>query len=492
MNTENGKPSTVVIFGASGDLNRRKLIPSLINLYRKDRLPTDFQIVGYSRRAWSDQDFHEELQKAFSTLAQIHIDKKEWSDFKQRIYHVQGGFDSVSDYQNLADALERIESVPCNRLYYLAVPPQYFVEILTGLSQVGLVSEEEGWRRVVVEKPFGSDLASAKELNQAIHSMLGEKQIYRIDHYLGKETVQNVLVFRFANTIFEPLWNRNYIDHVQITVAEEVGVMHRAGYYDGVGVIRDMFQNHLLQLLTLVAMEPPAAFEADALRNEKTKVLRSIRPVSEKDVGRHLIRGQYNGYLKERGVGSDSNTPTFAAMRLYIDNWRWQGVPFYLRSGKNLQTKTTEVIIHFKCPPHVMFPLTPGYEMRPNFLALCIQPDEGIHLRFEAKVPDTPADMRSVDMDFHYSESFEETVIPDAYERLLLDALNGDASLFTRADEIELAWEIMDPFIRVTPDSEAFKTHTYSPGGWGPSEADAFINADGRAWLLGCAEHAKE
>jgi glucose-6-phosphate 1-dehydrogenase len=362
---------------------------------------------------------------------------------------------------------------------------------LAGLSAAGLVSEEDGWRRVVVEKPFGSDLASAKELNQAIHSILDEKQIYRIDHYLGKETVQNVLIFRFANTIFEPLWNRNYIDHVQITVAEEVGVMHRAGYYDGVGVIRDMFQNHLLQLLTLVAMEPPAAFEADALRNEKTKVLRSIRPSSDNDIGKHLIRGQYDGYLNEEGVSPSSDTPTFAAMRLYIDNWRWQGVPFYLRSGKSLQAKTTEIIIHFQCPPHVMFPLPPGYEMRPNFLALCIQPDEGIHLRFETKVPDTPAEMRSVDMEFHYAESFGETAIPDAYDRLLLDALNGDASLFTRADEIELAWEIMDPFIHGPQDSETLKLHPYSPGGWGPDEADTFINVDGRQWLRGCAEHAK-
>jgi glucose-6-phosphate 1-dehydrogenase len=492
MNTQNGKPTTIVIFGASGDLNKRKLIPSLLNLFRKDRLPQDFQIVGYSRRAWSNQDFHEELHKSFAELAKIQVEDTEWSDFKQKIHHVQGGFDKASDFQHLADTLNVIEPESCNRLYYLAVPPQYFIDILNGLSMAGLVSEEEGWRRVVVEKPFGSDLASAKELNHAIHSILDEKQIYRIDHYLGKETVQNILVFRFANTIFEPLWNRNYIDHVQITVAEEVGVMHRAGYYDGVGVIRDMFQNHLLQLLTLVAMEPPAIFEADALRNEKTKVLRSIRPVSEKDVKQHLVRGQYDGYLEAEGVAPNSDTPTFAALSLYIDNWRWQGVPFYLRSGKNLQAKSTEVVIHFRCPPHLMFPLPPGYEIPANILTLCIQPDEGIHLRFDAKVPDTPADMRTVDMDFHYAETFGKTSIPDAYDRLLLDVLNGDASLFTRADSIELAWTIMEPFIHVPQDADAHKLHRYSPGSWGPDEADAFMNVDGRKWLRGCAIHTKD
>jgi glucose-6-phosphate 1-dehydrogenase len=341
----------------------------------------------------------------------------------------------------------------------------------------------------VIEKPFGSGLASAQALNQAIQQVLDERQIYRMDHYLGKETVQNILVSRFANTIYEPLWNRNYIDHVQITVAEQVGVEHRAGYYDGEGAVRDMFQNHLLQLLSLVAMEPPASFDAEALRDEKVKVLKSIRPIPADQVGLHAVRAQYRGYRDESGVAPGSQTETYAALRLYIDNWRWQGVPFYLRSGKRLAEKATEIVVRFKCPPHLMFPLPRDQEFTPNILALCIQPDEGIHLRTEAKVPDTVAEIRSVDLEFHYRDSFGSDAIPEAYERLLLDALHGDASLFTRSDHAELAWGLLDPIIAAWLASDDLPLAMYEPGSWGPLEAEEFLARDGRAWLRVCGEH---
>jgi glucose-6-phosphate 1-dehydrogenase len=310
-----------------------------------------------------------------------------------------------------------------------------------------------------------------------------------MDHYLGKETVQNILVFRFANAIFEPVWNRNYIDHVQITVGETVGVEHRAGYYERAGVLRDMFQNHILQLVALTAMEYPAAFEAEAIRNEKVKVMGAIRPFLPREALEHSVCAQYRGYLEEEGVSQESRIPTYAAARIFVENWRWQGVPFYLRSGKSLAKKTSEILIQFKSPPHVMFPLPPDYEVKSNILAICIQPDEGIHLRFEAKVPDTAADMRSVDMEFHYSDSFGPTAIPEAYERLLLDALRGDASLFARDDGVELGWRFVDPIVKAWESPRAPGLATYEPGTWGPGDAEELIARDGRAWVLGCAEH---
>jgi glucose-6-phosphate 1-dehydrogenase len=315
---------------------------------------------------------------------------------------------------------------------------------------------------------------------------LEEDQIYRIDHYLGKETVQNVLVFRFANSIFEPVWNRNYIDHVQITVAESVGVGHRANFYDGVGVLRDMFQNHLMQLLSLVAMEPPASFGANDIRNERVKVLRSIRPMKEDSIRQHSVLAQYDGYLQTEGVAESSRTPTYAALRLFIDNWRWKDVPFYLRSGKELEAKSTEIRIQFRSVPHLMFPMQSEASIRPNALDICIQPDEGIHLRFEAKVPDQAAEMRSVDMEFHYADAFGAGAIPDAYERLILDALNGDPSLFTRADTIELAWQFIDSAIAGWQGDGAPALASYEKGSWGPAQADDMLAGEGRHWSLGC------
>jgi glucose-6-phosphate 1-dehydrogenase len=344
----------------------------------------------------------------------------------------------------------------------------------------------------VVEKPFGTDLKSARELNSHLHKVVNEKQVYRIDHYLGKETVQNILFTRFANTIFEPLWNRNYIDSLQITVAEEVGVEHRAGYYDGVGVLRDMFQNHLLQLVTLVAMEPPASFKADALRNEKVKVLSAIQPIAGKIVAENTVRAQYRGYQNEKDVKPGSTTATYAALRLYIKNWRWQGVPFYLRSGKNMAEKQTQIIIRFKEPPLAMFPMPPGQKMTANMLVLYLQPDEGVHLRFEAKAPDTMAETRSVDMEFHYDESFGPTAIPEAYERLLLDALQGDASLFTRADEVEMAWSLIDPIAQAWETDQVPPLALYEPRSWGPAEANELLAKNGRAWMHEESSHMLE
>jgi glucose-6-phosphate 1-dehydrogenase len=478
--------TSIVIFGASGDLTHRKLIPSLFNLYRKGRLRGPFRILGHSKTAFSDDEFRRHLSDGVRAHAGFKYTDDEWGTFAGHVSYHRGTYESIKDFQSLGRALGANENEAGNCLYYMATPPGLFPQIIELLGKSGQLNEENGWRRVVIEKPFGIDLASAQSLNAQIHRALRERQVYRIDHYLGKETVQNILVTRFANTIFEPLWNRNYVDHVQITVAEEVGLEHRAGYYDGVGVLRDMFQNHLLQLVSLVAMEPPASFEASALRNEKVKVLASIQPPDIESVARNTVRAQYRGYRKEQGVSSDSTTATFAAVRFLIDNWRWQGVPFYLRSGKFLKDKVSHIAIQFKRPPHNLFKRTAG-PMRPNALMLYLQPDEGIHWRFEAKVPDTAADMRAVHMEFHYAESFEGTEIPESYERLLLDAIAGDASLFTRADEVETAWALIDPIIQAWNSPGKPGLGVYEPGSWGPPEAEALLAREGRSWMNAAA-----
>ena len=368
--------TTIVIFGASGDLAHRKLIPALFNLYRKKRVPEKFQIVGYSRRPWDDQQYRNEMEGAATEFCTFDYSYDEWLDFAEHLHYVSGDITSQDEFKILANKLVQLEPGPSDRMFYLATAPRFFLPVVETLHKLGMVDEAEGKRRVVVEKPIGTDLESAKALNEGLSRVLTEDQIFRIDHYLGKESVQNLLVFRFANAIFEPIWNRNYIDHVQITVAEEIGVGHRADYYDNVGVLRDMFQNHLLQLVALVAMEPPASFEADAIRDEKIKVLRSIRPIPAEQVAAETVRGQYRGYCESPGVADRSQTETFAALRLHIDNWRWQDVPFYLRSGKKLAEKCTEIAIQFKCPPVRMFPLPQDFEMTANILGMCIQPDE--------------------------------------------------------------------------------------------------------------------
>ncbi len=480
--------TTLVIFGASGDLVHRKLVPALFSLHQKGRLPEGFRLLGFSRTAKTDKRFRSELEEACCSGV---TPPETWPEFAAAVGYQVGDPGNPDDLRALDARLRSVETPGrANRLYYLATPPQVYLDAVRGLGLVGMVEETRGWRRVVIEKPFGSNLATARVLNDAVHRTLSEDQVYRIDHYLGKETVQNVLVFRFANSIFEPIWNRNYIDHVQITVAETVGVEHRGQFYDSVGVLRDMFQNHLMQLISLMAMEPPASFVAESLRNERAKLLAAIRPIPAAAASPDSVRGQYQGYRAEPGVRPDSDTATYAAVRFHIDNWRWQDVPFYVRSGKGLAAKTTEVYIQFKSVPHSMFPLPAGTHIAPNALSICLQPDEGMHLRFEVKVPDTTAGMRTVDMDFHYSDHFPPGAIPEAYERLLLDALNGDASLFTRADSIELAWALIDPILEGWQGPSAPPLEPYEPGCWGPPGAASFIRRDGREWTLGCGAHA--
>lgn len=475
--------TTLVIFGATGDLTSRKLVPALLRQQARGRIPGELRIVGVGRREYSSDAFGDQLLAAMQRLAGFSPPEDLWGEFRSKIFYLRADLGVPADYVSLAEGLERIDAGRRNRVYYLATAPSYFPQIIENLGARSLTGEGEHFRRVVVEKPFGHDLESALALNQRLHAVFHEHQIFRIDHYLGKETAQNILFFRFLNAIFEPLWNRNYIDHVQITVGEEVDVGHRAGYYDQAGVLRDMFQNHLLQLLALVAMEPPDRFEAEPVRNEKVKVLRGVRPMMTSD----CVRAQYEGFCEAPGVAEHSQTPTFAALKLYIDNWRWQGVPFYLRSGKALQTKVSEIIIEFKSPPHVMFDLPPDYRLTPNYLSLCIQPDEGIHLRFETKVPGSASELRSVDMDFHYRDSFGAEELPDAYERLLLDVLKGDASLFTRSDEIEAAWRLIDPLIQSLEREGGSAIASYPVGSWGPPAADALLTSAGRQWRLGCS-----
>jgi glucose-6-phosphate 1-dehydrogenase len=481
-------PSTasIVIFGASGDLARRKLVPALYSLFTKGKLPELFRIVGFARSDFDDSSFREQMHEAVRTYGDS-FQEDSWKKFATQLYYFQGQYDDDESLRLLQRRLEELEGGGAGRIYHLSVPPDLYAPIVEVIGRVGMATREGGWRRVIVEKPFGHDLQSARALNQSLRAVFGEDQIYRIDHYLGKETVQNILVFRFANTIFEPIWNRNHVSHVEITAAEQVDIERRGEYYDGVGVLRDMFQNHLMQLLALVAMEPPVSFDADALRNEKVKVLTSVRRQKTDILARNSVRGQYHGYADTDGVAEDSTTATFAALRLYIDNWRWQGVPFYLRSGKAMARKATEIIVHFQKPPHILFDSGRRGEITSNYIALCIQPDEGIHLRFEAKVPDTVAEMESVDMEFHYSDNFDGADMPGAYERLLLDALNGDAALFTRADEIELAWALIDDIIAGWTGTAAPPLSYYAPGTWGPAAADELLIHGGKQWTTGCA-----
>lgn len=484
--------TTIVIFGATGDLTQRKLIPALFNLYRKDRMPADFHIVGLAITEHTDESYRHLARESMRKFAASSLDAAPsgaWDEFAAHVAYSLGDVTEPADYQRLKDKLEALESGPADRLYHLAISPRFFAVVAEHLGAAGMARSEQAARQLIVEKPFGYDLASAQELNNALQSVFNEEQIFRIDHYLGKETAQNVLFFRFANTLFELGWNRDNVDAVQITVAESVDVGERVGYYDQAGVLRDMFQNHLLQLLALTAMEPPTSFEAGAIRNEKVKVLNAIRPIRPGEVAESTVRGQYAGYHDVNGVAEGSETATYAALRLFIDNWRWQGVPFYLRSGKALSEKVTEILIQFRCPPHLMFPLPEGEEIEPNTLSLCIQPDEGVHFRFQAKVPDTVVEMRPVDMDFHYAEAFGATAISDAYERLLLDAILGDPSLFARSDGIESAWRFIDPIIEGWESDTAPPLATYQRGSWGPAEADDLLAQTGHAWLRGCGVH---
>ncbi|WP_437594633.1 glucose-6-phosphate dehydrogenase [Sorangium sp. So ce1000] len=482
-------PAALVIFGASGDLTRRKLLPAVYNLSLSRLLTGGFAVVGVARRP--KPDFAKEMREAVAKYSRRPLEEASWSELEKGISYVQGSFDEAETYTRLAAELERLDAergTRKNRVFYLAVGPDQFAPIVRGLRAANLVappSHEKGapFQHVVVEKPFGEDLESARALNRDLLAHLAESQIYRIDHYLGKETVQNLLVLRFGNTIFEPLWSRQHVDHVQITVAEEIGVEGRGKFYEKVGITRDIVQNHALQLLTLVAMEPPSSWGADAVRDEKVKVLRTLRPIAGPDVLSSTVRGQYApgmvrgekvpGYTEEPDVAKDSTTETYVAMKLHLDSWRWGGVPFYLRAGKRLAKRVAEVVLHFKPLPHGLFKGAPGATEEPNALVMRLQPDEGISLRFAAKIPGSGIAIRGVTMDFRYGAAFGSST-PEAYERLLLDALRGDATLFTRADEVEAQWGFVDPIF------EGWRTQRapiarYAAGSWGPPEADALV-----------------
>lgn len=479
-------PQTMVIFGASGDLTSRKLIPALYQLHRKKRLPAGTRIVGFSRTPFTHDAWRAQLAESTAQYLGADFDAATWQAFAAGVFYQTGDLTSDADVTALAKMLTELEQgAEATRIYYLATAPQFYLDTGRRLGRACMVRQGPGGCRIVVEKPFGEDLATARALNDGLHEVFPEGQIYRIDHYLGKETVQNLLVFRFANAIFEPIWNRNFIDHVQITAAEEVPVGRRGSYYDHSGVLRDMFQNHLLQLLTFTAMEAPSRFEADLVRNEKVKVLQAVRPFDPDAVAAATLRAQYQGYRAEPGVAADSQTPTYAAVRLHIDNWRWQGVPFYLRSGKAMNCRTTQIVIQFRDAPHMMFAAGKRRRPDPNRLVIHIQPAEGIQLHFLTKIPDAGMQFRSTDLNFRYGERFA-TALPDAYERLLLDVMQGDASLFARSDEVELAWSIIDPILAAWTETGAPEMTEYEVGQWGPTAAQKWIWADGREWLDAC------
>ena len=489
-------PAAIVIFGATGDLTQRKLVPALYSLATQQLLAPETAIVGAARSDLSDDEFRERMRAAVEAHARAPIDEDIWDGFARRLSYVSVPFDDTGAYARLRTHLEDLDSelgTRGNRLFYLATAPEFFPVIAEQLGGAGLAEEPddaERFARLVVEKPFGADLESARELHARLNVVFRERQVYRIDHYLGKETVQNILVLRFGNAIFEPVWNRRYIDHVQITVAEDLGVGTRGGYYDRSGALRDILQNHMMQVLSIVAMEPPARFESREVRDEKVKVLRAVPPFDADLAHRDAVRAQYTagwiagervpGYREEEGVDPGSPTETFVAVKVEVDNWRWAGTPFYLRTGKRLPRRATEVAIQFKPAPHLPFASTAVETLEPNLLLLRIQPDEGASLRFLAKVPGPQIDLRVVSMDFAYGSSFLRSS-PEAYERLLLDALLGDSTLFTRWDEVERAWEILDPLIEEW-EGETDDLHEYEAGTWGPEAADRLMERDGREW----------
>lgn len=492
------QPCVLVIFGATGDLTHRKLLPALYNLAIEQPLPPQFSVVGVARRPFSDDEFRQQALDSINQFSRrTPVNPAVWETFSKGLFYCQSQFDDPNGYRSLGELLDRLDrerGTEGNRLFYLATPPSFYPTIGNLLSQAGVAQRGNAdgphFARIIVEKPFGHDYDSAQRLNAELNKGFSEKQIYRIDHYLGKETVQNIMVLRFGNGIFEPIWNRRYIDNVQITVAETLGVGGRGDYYEEAGAIRDMIQNHMMQLLTLTAMEPPVTFGADSVRDEKVKVLSAIPPLHDTEITVDTVRGQYGpgyvggekvvGYCEEKDVAHDSQTETYVALKLNIENWRWADVPFYLRHGKRLTKRLTEIAIQFKRPPYLLFSGTGAEEIQANVLSLRIQPNEGISLRFTAKVPGQEMQLRSVNMDFLYGSSFGVEP-PEAYERLLLDCMLGDPTLFTRIDETLLAWKLVDTIV-----AGWHKEHSplpqYEPGTWGPKEADHLIERDGRTW----------
>ncbi|MCM1940923.1 glucose-6-phosphate dehydrogenase [Streptomyces sp. G3] len=484
-------PSGLVIFGVTGDLSRRKLMPAVYDLANRGLLPPGFSLVGFARRDWEDQDFAQVVHDAVKEHARTPFREEVWQQLSEGMRFIPGDFDDDNAFEQLRKAVEELDAsrgTSGNYAFYLSVPPKFFPKVVQQLKKHGLTDAPDGsWRRAVIEKPFGHDLDSARDLNALVHEVFDPEQVFRIDHYLGKETVQNILALRFANQMYEPIWNRSYVDHVQITMAEDIGIGGRAGYYDGIGAARDVIQNHLLQLMALTAMEEPAAFDARSLLTEKLKVLRAVRLPD--DLGEHTVRGQYAGgwqggaqvpgYLEEEGIDPASTTDTYAAIKLGIDNRRWAGVPFYLRTGKRLGRRVTEIAVVFQRAPHSPFDTTATEELGSNAIVIRVQPDEGVTVRFGSKVPGTSMEIRDVSMDFAYGESFTESS-PEAYERLILDVLLGDANLFPRHQEVEESWRILDPIEEYWASHD--KPAQYASGGWGPREADEMLARDGRSW----------
>jgi glucose-6-phosphate 1-dehydrogenase len=502
MNKPNNQ--TIVIFGASGDLTYRKLIPALYALYNQQMLPEKFQVLGVSRSEISDQVFREKMADGIRKFSEkYHLNEQQIVEFVSHLGYFQMDINASDEYLRLKEILSEIENMygtDGNYLFYLSMPPSVFSVIAENLGKVGLSDSAVGFKRLIVEKPFGYDLESSLELNRQLHTAFDEGQIYRIDHYLGKETVQNLLVMRFSNGIFEPLWNRNYVHHVEITSAESIGIEDRGGYYEGAGALRDMLQNHLLQVVGLAAMEPPSSMDADAIRNEIMKVMQSLKPINEQDVPRQVIRGQYvashirgeaiRGYRDEEGVNPESRTETFVAMRFFIDNWRWGGVPFYIRTGKRLPTKVTEVVIHFKPTPHGLFQNDQVCQSC-NQLIIRIQPDEGILLRFGMKEPGAGFKVKNVNMDFHYNE-LSNVHLPSAYERLLYDAMIGDSTLYARSDAVEAAWKFVAPIQKVWDSDLSQKIYGYPAGTWGPENADELVEEGEVGWRYPCKNLADD
>jgi len=487
-------PCAMVIFGAAGDLTRRKLIPALYNLAKSQFLSREFAVVGVARAQISTDDFRKKASEDIKAFATEAVDPDLWEWFLRRVYYIAGDFKDKNLYPQLKDFLDKVDrdhSTHGNHLYYMATAADYFGPVVEQLAAVGLMEDSQHWRRVIIEKPFGHDLESAKALNQQLLRVARENQIYRIDHYLGKETVQNILALRFANGIFEPIWNRRYIDHIQISVAETVGVEQRGSYYDHAGALRDMVPNHIMQLISLTSMEPPVSFRADAVRDEQAKILHAIQPLSSEEVLNKTVRGQYGegviagervpAYRGEGDVPSDSRTETFVAMKLLIDNWRWADVPFYLRTGKRLPGRSTHVVIQFRRAPFVLFRDTPVENLLPNQLVLHIQPEEGISLRFAAKVPGPAMRLGAVDMNFEYADYFG-TQPTTGYERLLHDCMIGDATLFQRADMVEAGWCVVSPVLDVWKALPPRNFPNYAAGTWGPKEAEDLMERDGRHW----------